>query len=61
MDVIVNSQEAAELVKQGVKTKDELLRGLIRGPQANALPEPAREKPLPRVRASILDDDELLL
>ncbi len=31
MEVIVNSQEAAELVKQGVKTEEEMLVGIIAG------------------------------
>jgi hypothetical protein len=36
MEVIVNSPEAAELVKQGVKTKDELIRRIAGIPATDA-------------------------
>jgi hypothetical protein len=36
MEVIVNSLEAAELVEQGVKTREELLLGIAYGPAALA-------------------------
>jgi hypothetical protein len=42
MEVVVQSPEAAELVKQGVRTEEELLLGLISGPRprANSLARP---------------------
>ena len=58
MQVIVTSPEAKELVNQGVKTRKELLLGLIKGPQATVLPKPAGSEPIPET--PLLQDEELL-
>ena len=60
MQVIVTSPEAKELVKQGVKTRKELLLGLIKGPQATVLPKPAGSEPIPEIPSPLLQDEELL-
>jgi hypothetical protein len=58
--VIVQSPEAADLVKQGVKTRRELLRGIACGPRVKALV--ARQAPQPSTEPNpvIPDDEELL-
>jgi hypothetical protein len=59
MEVIVNSQEAAELVKQGVKTKEELLLGMIKGGRTKALAGPTSAQAA-RTGSPAPGDDELL-
>ena len=60
MRVIVTSPEAKDLVKQGVKTRKELLLGLIKGPQATVLPKPAGSEPIPEIPSPLLQDEEYL-
>jgi hypothetical protein len=60
MEYIVRSPEAAELVEQGVKTQDELLRRMAYGPSAKALPGP-KAKRVPRQPIALSPDDEDLL
>ena len=48
------------LAKQGVKTRKELLLGLIKGPQATVLPKPAGSEPIPEIPSPLLQDEELL-
>jgi hypothetical protein len=59
IQVIVQSAEAAELVKQGVRTEEELLLGLIRGPRprANSLAKPAE---MAESQVSATEDEGLL-
>jgi DNA-directed RNA polymerase subunit F len=59
MQEIINSHEAAELVKQGVRTEEELLLGLIGGPRprANSL---ARQAEMPESQVSVPEDEDLL-
>jgi hypothetical protein len=58
--VIVQSPEAAELVKQGVKTRKELLMGTACGPQRKALAAPEAPQPPLEPNTFIPDDEELL-
>jgi hypothetical protein len=60
MQVIVQSPEAAELVKQGVKTRKELLMGIAYGPQATSLIAPEAPPPSTEPNPFIPDDEELL-
>ena len=60
MECIIRSPEAAELVKQGVKTQDELLHRLAYGAPQHALPGP-RGKRAPRKPTPLGPDDEELL
>jgi hypothetical protein len=56
MEAIVNSQEAAELVKQGVKTEEELPDSVIVGTQPQALSRSAATQ-----GSCVLPSDEELL
>jgi hypothetical protein len=58
--VIVQSPEAAELVKQGVKTRKQLLMGIACGPQRKALVAPQAPPPSTEPNPSNPDDEELL-
>jgi hypothetical protein len=58
MEVIVQSSEAAELAKQGVRTKEELLMGIIHGPGLKALRGPGVASTLPEERPSIPNDED---
>jgi hypothetical protein len=58
MEFIVQSPEAAELVKQGVKTKEELLLGIAYGPQRQALAGPQAASTVPEDSHFIPNDEE---
>ena len=58
LERIVRSPEAAELIDQGVKTKDELLRRIANSPSRKALPGPKGERA--PAGLSGLEDEDLL-
>jgi hypothetical protein len=58
--VIVQSPQAGELVKQGVKTRNELLMGIAYGPQGKSLVAPEASPPSTEPNPFIPDDEELL-
>ena len=60
LECIVRSPEAAELVSQGVKSKDELIRKLAVGAGGTALPPPHGVRVLPKSADLSPDDEELL-
>jgi hypothetical protein len=57
---IVQSPEAAELVNEGVKTKDELLRRLVNSSPQRRLPTPTGKRAPRKPDAFSPDEDDLL-
>ena len=60
LEHIVRSPEAAELVAQGISSKDELLQHLAHGTRPKALPAPTGERVPVKPNAFSPDDEELL-
>jgi hypothetical protein len=60
MELILQGPEAAELVRQGVKTKDELLMRIACGPQRKALVGPQAGSTSAEESHFIPNDEELL-
>ena len=60
MEVIIKSPEAKKLVTQGVKTRRDLLLGMIKGPQATVLRQSAGTEPIPETPSPVPHDEELL-
>jgi len=60
LECIVHSPEAVELVNEGVKTKDKLLRQMIDSSSRKTLPGPTRKRAMRQTGVVDPEDEELL-